>query len=70
MRAFDGFLQGKALTANQQQFISLIIQEVTRNGVMDPGRLSESPFIDIAPAGYERLFGDDAPRIASALDKL
>jgi type I restriction enzyme, R subunit len=70
VRAFDGFLQGKALTSNQQQFISLIIDELTRNGVMDPSRLFESPFSDIAPAGYQRLFGDDAPRIASALDEL
>ena len=37
----------------------MVIDELTRTGVMEPGRLFESPFTDVAPAGLQSLFGQD-----------
>ncbi len=42
-RAFDGFLSGKNLTANQIQFINLVIDYLTQAGWMSAGQLYESP---------------------------
>ncbi|WP_405091709.1 DEAD/DEAH box helicase family protein [Micromonospora sp. NBC_01392] len=47
--AFSEFLVGRTLTANQINFIDLIVAHLTRNGAMEPERLYESPFSDIAP---------------------
>lgn len=71
VRAFDAFLQGSALNGNQQQFISMIIEELTRSGVVQPERLFESPFTDVAPSGFEALFGTGgANQITEILDKI
>lgn len=37
--AFGVLLTGKPMSANQQQFVDMIINELTVNGVMGPGRL-------------------------------
>ena len=66
--AFAGFLQGRSLTAAQLRFIDLIIGELTANGVMEPGRLFESPYTDDAPIGPEHLFEvDDVTEIVQIL---
>ena len=38
------------------EFIGLIVDELTANGVMTAERLYESPFLDISPQGPEGLF--------------
>nr|WP_221983879.1 type I restriction-modification enzyme R subunit C-terminal domain-containing protein [Rhizobium laguerreae] len=38
-----------ASTADQIEFIDMVIEHLTEKGVMDPGLLYENPFIDIAP---------------------
>ncbi|MFH0796966.1 MAG: DEAD/DEAH box helicase family protein [Candidatus Omnitrophota bacterium] len=55
-RAFDQFLSGKISTANQIEFINLIINHLTEHGVLETARLYESPFTDISPRGPEGLF--------------
>ena len=50
------FLDGTAFTAEQIRFVALIVDELTRNGRMDPGRLYESPYTDHAPAVPDSLF--------------
>jgi type I restriction enzyme R subunit len=37
----------------------MIVQHLTRNGVMDVGQLYESPFNSLVPAGPEQLFRED-----------
>ncbi len=54
--AFAGFLTGKMLTANQIEFVNLIIDHLTEKGAMDGRLLYESPFIDFSPRGVEGLF--------------
>lgn len=57
--AFQRYLDGTAFSANQVRFVSLIVEELTKNGVMEPGRLFESPYTDHAPTGPDQVFPDD-----------
>jgi len=66
--AFEAFLAGKALGANQLHFVNLIIAGLTESGVLEPGRLYESPFTDVAPQGPDAMFA--STEVESLLDIL
>ena len=55
-QAFSQLIVGTTATASQLEFIDLIVQYLTENGVMDAARLYESPFTDISQQGPETLF--------------
>lgn len=55
-QAFSGFTDDKVLTANQIEFIDLVIDHLTERGVLDPRRLYESPFTDIDDQGVSGVF--------------
>lgn len=58
-QALSGFIDGKTLTANQIEFIDLVIDHLTERGVLDPRRLYESPFTDLDDQGVSGLFPQD-----------
>jgi type I restriction enzyme R subunit len=70
-KTFGEFLDGSRHNANQIRFVNLIIEHLTRNGVMDPGQLYESPYTDASPAGLDGLFDDaEAERIVFILEEV
>ena len=70
-RAFDGFLAGKKLTANQIQFVNLGIDYLTQSGWMRAAQLYESPFTDYSPKGVEGVFNpEQVTRLVGVLDEI
>ena len=67
--AFADFLSGKNPSANQIEFINLIIDHLTENGAMESKRLYESPFTDLDDQGVGGLFPQsDVLKIVSLLN--
>lgn len=69
--AFGDFLVGRTLTANQLEFVNMLIEHLTARGVVDPGLLYESPFTDVDPMGVSGVFsGADASKIVDILERI
>lgn len=57
--AFGDFLSAGNLSADQIHFIDMIIDYITRNGVIDAEMLYEPPFTDFHTQGISGIFDDD-----------
>jgi type I restriction enzyme, R subunit len=55
-QALAQFLDGKTHSANQIEFVNLIINHLTEQGIMDAALLYESPCTDLTPQGPEGIF--------------
>jgi type I restriction enzyme R subunit len=58
MEAFGSFLDGTTFRPNQIHFVNLIVDELANNGIVEPARLYESPFTDLAATGPESMFSE------------
>jgi type I restriction enzyme R subunit len=68
---FAAFLSGKTLTANQIEFVNMIVDYLTENGAMNPALLYSSPYTDFNPLGVDGLFESaDAAEIVSILESV
>jgi type I restriction enzyme R subunit len=63
--AFADFTTARALSADQIEYLDLIIDHLTANGSMDPRLLYESPFTDADPMGLAGVFGSDAGAVVA-----
>jgi Type I site-specific restriction-modification system, R (restriction) subunit and related helicases len=54
--AFADFLDTSRYTANQIEFVNLIIDELSTTGVIKPERFYQSPFTDVSAQGPDALF--------------
>ena len=69
--ALAGFLAGKALGANQIEFVNLVVDHLTEHGVMDAAMLYESPFTDLTPRGPDGLFSSaQVDELLAAIDQV
>jgi len=70
-QALASFTEGKTLTANQLEFVNLIVEHLTEHGVVEAERLYESPFTDLAPHGPDDLLAsselDELMRVLNAV---
>ncbi len=69
--ALAGFLNAKALGANQIEFVNLIVNHLTEHGVMEAAMLYESPFTDLTPRGPDGLFSSaQVDELMAAIDEV
>jgi len=68
--AFAKFLTQQNASANQIEFINLIIDHLTSQGTMSPELLYESPFTDLHPLGVEGVFGAKAGELVDILQEI
>ncbi|ARP54248.1 type III restriction protein [Alcaligenes faecalis] len=68
MEAFSEFIKGGTATANQIEFINLIVLELVQNGMMEPSRLFESPYTNLHAQGPLGIFKpEEVKRIVKVL---
>jgi type I restriction enzyme R subunit len=65
---FSEFLSAGTATAAQIEFVNMVIEHQTDQGIMEPALLYEHPFIDVAPIWPEKLF--DEERVRRLLTKI
>ena len=56
-RALGRFANQEGLTANQTEFVNLLLDHLTERGYIDPNLLYESPYTDLDDQGVSGLFG-------------
>jgi type I restriction enzyme R subunit len=69
--ALAGFLADNPLSANQIEFVNLIIDHLTKHGVMQAAMLYESPFTDLTPRGPDGIFSSaQVDKLVAAIDQV
>lgn len=65
------FIAGKQLNSNQIEFVDMIVDHLTQNGIMDAGLLYDHPFTDITDKGPTGLFThSEISQLVSLLDEV
>ena len=68
--AFAEFLEKAPLSADQINFIGMIVDHLVANGVMEPARLFESPFSDVHAEGVIGVLPEYAEAIVAAVRRV
>ncbi|MFB7877093.1 DEAD/DEAH box helicase family protein [Nocardia sp. NPDC056064] len=58
--SFDAFQSGRTLTANQLDFLDLLVKVIVANGIVEVGSLYDPPFSQRYPHGPDVVFPDTA----------
>ena len=70
-QAFADFLAKRKPTADQIEFVNMVVDHLTDRGIMEPGLLYASPFVDLNPLGVAGVFGDkDAAEVVSIVEEV
>lgn len=69
-QAFNEFLDNQKYNANQIEFVNLIIDNLTKNGVMEVGALFSSPYTDFNSSGLLGVFPGEAVQIQKTLSEI
>ena len=56
--AFGEFLSAGTASAAQIEFIKMVVDHLTDQGMLDPALLYDPPFTDLAPTGPDNVFGE------------
>lgn len=67
---FSAFVSAGTASADQLEFVELVIEHLTEKGTMDPRLLYESPFKDIAPSGPETVFSLRTDELFDVIDRI
>lgn len=68
--AFSEFLGNRSLTSSQIRFIEMIIDQLTKRGVMKASALYEQPFVRLHSGGPDELFSGQEEVLEGIFDKL
>jgi type I restriction enzyme R subunit len=69
--ALSTFTAGSTLTGNQFAFFTLLVDQLTQRGAVDPALLYEAPFTGVAPTGPDGLFtGPQVVELLAALRRI
>jgi type I restriction enzyme R subunit len=55
-QAFSALTDGRTPTSAQKEFLDLLINHLTEQGVVDPARFYESPYTDLSDQGISGVF--------------
>ena len=71
MDAMAEFLNERNATASQLEFVKMIVNYLTQDGVIEPSRLYEAPFTSVTATGPDSIF-DDAKvvKLFKAIDEI
>jgi type I restriction enzyme R subunit len=70
-RAFNDFLDGQRYNSNQIEFVNMIIDYLTKNGVMDVALLYQPPYTSYDSNGLSGVFSDnEAMKIVEILTEI
>ena len=69
--ALAAFIAGKALRANQIEFLNLVTDQLTEHGCMDAAALYSTPYTDFSPTGVDGVFtSPQVDELISVLDDI
>ncbi|MGI8670689.1 MAG: DEAD/DEAH box helicase family protein [Aridibacter sp.] len=70
-RAFNDFLNGQKYNSNQIEFVNMIIDYLTKNGVMKAENLYEAPYTTHSSSGLSGVFpNEDAKQIVGIINEI